>query len=233
MVESSAPRLAEIGCCSDGDGCWRWCGVIQGPEPAGHLPAAGRSYRKILAGNHPAPGKTFVSQGFRPRLDAAAVAAQILAHEQNGKNEQNPDGLRLLRLRSGHRPGLRGRRPRLRPDPRRERHRPGLRRRRRWHDGRDRQCRARPRRHGDRHHPRVPGGARARQQALPEPDRHPRHARAQTQDVRDGRRLRRPARRGRHPGGTGRATDLGAARPPQEAGAARQYRAASGSRFAR
>ena len=55
-------------------------------------------------------------------------------------------------------------------------------------------------------------------------DRHPRHARAQAHDVREGRCLRRAAGRHRHAGGTGRAADLGAARAPQEADPDRQYR---------
>ena len=45
----------------------------------------------------------------------------------------------------------------------------------------------------------------------------PQHAHPQAADVRARRRLRRPAGGHRHPGGTGRADDVGPARPPHQA----------------
>ena len=86
------------------------------------------------------------------------------------------------------------------------------------------QVRARSRRRGHRHHSRIPDQPRKRAQARAGADRHARHARAQAADVRALRRLRGAARRHRHAGGTGGATDLAAARPPHQAGAARQHR---------
>ena len=67
-------------------------------------------------------------------------------------------------------------------------------------------------RHRHRHHPGIPGRARARSTRVQEMIVTPRHARAQAADVRALGCLRRPARRHRHAGGTGRAADLGAAR---------------------
>ena len=88
--------------------------------------------------NHPAGGMIAAHRRVfrRAGLTVAPTRRKSLCHEQNGKNEQNPDGLRLLRFRPGDRPGLYRKRPRLRPDPRRARYRPGLRRRRRRPDGR-------------------------------------------------------------------------------------------------
>ena len=84
--------------------------------------------------------------------------------------------------------------------------------------------RARSWRHRHRHHSGLSHRARKRADAGSGNDRHARHARAQAADVRALRRLRRAARRHRHAGGTGRATDLAATRPPHQAGAARQHR---------
>ena len=78
-------------------------------------------------------------------------------------------------------------------------------------------------RRGHRHHPGVSDQQGTAAAAGARTDRHPRHARAQADHVRTRRRLRRLARRHRHAGGAGRADDLGAARPAQEADPDRQY----------
>ncbi len=90
--------------------------------------------------------------------------------------------------------------------------------------GARRRCRARARRRGHRHHPGIPDPARAAAAA-----------RAQdlivTRDMHERKRkmferadaLRRAAGRHRHARRAGRADDLGAARPPQEADPDRQH----------
>ncbi len=208
---------------------------MQGPEPTGSQAPSSTlhigGFRPVIT---PARG---IRHRFRGRfrcLDAAADAAHMQAHEQNRKNAQNPKNLRLLRLRTGHRPGFRRRRPRLRQDSRQERHRPGLWRRRRRHDGRT--GRTPCSRTAARSTGIIPEFLMAREHALQasaRADRHPRHARAQTQDVRAGGRLRRAAGRRRHAGGDGRADDLGAARPPHASRCCSPISRDSGSRSAR
>ena len=70
------------------------------------------SYRGFSPANHPPP---IAASGFSTvRLDDAASAMHMLGHEQKRKNQQNPDNLRLLRIRAWHRPCLRGSRSYLR-----------------------------------------------------------------------------------------------------------------------
>ena len=78
--------------------------------------------------------------------------------------------------------------------------------------------------------PEVAGGAGACAEAGPGDGGDPRHARTQAADVRALGCLRRPARRHRHAGGTGRAAHLGAARASQKADRACAASTSSGIR---
>ena len=142
-----------------------------------------------------------------------------LPHALHGSDSQ---GLRLLRFERRNRPGLRRGGDPARRDPRRGGHRARLWRRLGRADGRARQGDAGARRRDRRRDPGIPrreGAPVSRRQR----DRgHARHARPQADDVRAIGRLRGAAGRHRHPGGAGRAADLGAARPPPQADPDRQ-----------
>ena len=106
--------------------------------------------------------------------------------------------LRILWRQPRRFPGLPGSRRGPRPAPGRARPDPGLRWRRGRSDGHRGGRRIGRRRRSDRDHPAEPAGGRDRPQGPDPPGSGRRHARAGAHG-RAGRRLRRPARRARHP----------------------------------